>query len=344
MKANLLFEQLIAKQDLSSEQMQEVIHACMTGQFNDIQIASFLALMRMKGETINELTAAAEVMQQLAHPLELGNNLIDIVGTGGDGKNTFNVSTACSFVVAAAGVCVAKHGNRSVSSRSGSADLLEQAGFILDLSDQQIQSCIKQCGLAFLFAPHYHPAMQHARTARQQLGIRTLFNLLGPLINPARVKKQVVGVFSTTWLKPLATVLANLGSEHILVVSSQDGLDEISIAAPTEVVEYQRGEFKEWLIIPEEYGIKHQSLEAIIVDSPQSSLDLIQTVFAGNHGAARDIVLLNSAAAIYCAHEELSFVVALEHAKTAIDSGKAAKCFDKLRLLTQTLNKELNHE
>jgi anthranilate phosphoribosyltransferase len=340
MKANLLFEQLIAKKDLNTAQMQEVIRACMTGQFNDLQIATFLALMRMKGETVNELTAAAEVMRELAHPIDLGTNLIDIVGTGGDGKNTFNVSTACSFVVAATGIPVAKHGNRSVSSSSGSADLLEQAGFILNLSDQQIQTCIKQCNLAFLFAPHYHPAMQHARTARQQLGIRTLFNLLGPLINPARVKKQVVGVFSTTWLKPLATVLANLGSEHVLVVSSQDGLDEISIAAPTEVVEYRQGIFKEWLIIPEEYGIKHQSLDAIIINSPQHSLELIQTVFAGNHGAARDIVLLNSAAAIYCAYEELSFAAALEQAKTAIDSGKAARCFTELRLLTQTLNKE----
>ncbi|MCL9683479.1 anthranilate phosphoribosyltransferase [Legionella maioricensis] len=340
MKPSLLFEQLIAKQDLTSAQMQEVIHACMTGQLNDLQIATFLALMRMKGETVNELTAAAEVMRQLAHSIELGANLIDIVGTGGDGKNTFNVSTACSFVVAASGIPVAKHGNRSVSSRSGSADLLEQAGFVLNLSDVQMQTCIRQCNLAFLFAPHYHPAMQHARTARQQLGIRTLFNLLGPLINPAQVKKQVVGVFSNSWLKPLATVLANLGSEHVLVVSSQDGLDEISIAAPTEIVEYKQGAFKEWLLLPEAYGIKHQSLDPIIVDSPQHSLELINAVLAGHKGAARDIVLLNSAAAIYCASDDLSFDLALEQAKTAIDSGKAAQCFNQLRLLTQTLTKE----
>ena len=338
MKANLLFEQLIAKQDLSTMQMQEVIHACMTGLFSDTQIATFLALMRAKGETVDELTAAADVMRQLAHNLDLGPDLIDIVGTGGDGKNTFNVSTACSFVVAAAGIPVAKHGNRSISSRSGSADLLEQAGFILNLSDQNMQNCIKKCGLAFLFAPHYHPAMQHARTARQQLGIRTLFNLLGPLINPARVKKQVVGVFSNTWLKPLAAVLANLGSDHVLVVSSQDGLDEISIAAPTNVVEYKNGVFKEWLIIPEEYGLKHQSLDAITVDSPQQSLDVIQDVLAGKPGAARDIVLLNSAAAIYCAQGGHSYAKALEQAKSAIDSGKAAQCFEQLRQLTQTFN------
>lgn len=344
MKPNLLFEQLIAKIDLNPQQMKEVIHACMSGQFTETQIATFLALMRMKGETVDELTAAAQVMQQLAHSLDLGSNLVDIVGTGGDGKNTFNVSTACSFVVAAAGIPVAKHGNRSVSSRSGSADLLEEAGFILALKDNQIQACIQQCGLAFLFAPHYHPAMQHARSARQQLGIRTLFNLLGPLINPAHVKKQVVGVFSNAWLMPLATVLANLGSERALVVSSQDGLDEISIAAPTNVVEYKQGTFHQWIIDPQDYGIKHHSLNDIIVDSPIQSLQFIKQVFAGKFGAARDIVLLNSAAAIYCAQDDLSFASALEQAKTAIDSGKAAECFDQLRMLTQTLNKEPNHE
>lgn len=344
MKPNLLFEQLLAKHDLNSEQMQQVIHACMSGQYNDLHIATFLALMRMKGETTNELTAAAQVMQQLAHSIDLGTNLIDIVGTGGDGKNTFNVSTACSFVVAAAGIPVAKHGNRSVSSRSGSADLLEQAGFVLNLADQHMQICLKECNLAFLFAPSYHPAMQHARSARQQLGIRTLFNLLGPLINPARVKKQVVGVFSTDWQHPLASVLANLGSERALVVSSLDGLDEISIAAPTKVVEYHQGQFTEWMINPADYHLHHPSLDEIIVDSPNQSLAIIQAVFSGEASAARDMVLLNSAAAIYCAQEKCSFVQALEQAKVAIDSGKAQDCFNQLRQLTQNLTKESDHE
>ncbi|MFT4060505.1 MAG: anthranilate phosphoribosyltransferase [Legionella sp.] len=339
MNPKLLFEQLIAKQELNPQQMSEVIHACMSGKYNDLQIATFLALMRMKGETANELTAAAKVMQQLAHSIELGDNLIDIVGTGGDGKNTFNVSTACSFVVAATGIPVAKHGNRSVSSRSGSADLLEQAGFVLNLSDQQMQQCMHECNLAFLFAPTYHPAMQYARTARQQLGIRTMFNLLGPLINPAHVKKQVVGVFATAWQMPLAAVLANLGSQRTLVISSQDGLDEISIAAPTFVVEYRNNQFYEWFIYPEEYQLHHPSLDAIIVDSPNQSLQMIEEVLAGKPGAARDMILLNSAAAIYCAHEQISFVQALEQAKVAIDSGKAAICFAQLRQLTQNLKK-----
>ena len=233
---------------------------------------------------------------------------------------------------------MAKHRNRSVSSRSGSADLLEQAGFALNLSDSQSQACIKSCNLTFLFAPNYHPAMQHARAARQQLGIRTLFNLLGPLIHPACVKKQVVGVFSPIWLKPLAQVLAHLGSERALVLSSQDGLDEISIAAPTKVVEYQQGTFKEWSIFPEQYGMKHACLKDITVHSPQESLLLIQAVLAGKQGPARDMVLLNAAAAIYCAKEEFSFAQALDQAKTSIDTGKAAHCFEKLRLLTQTFS------
>lgn len=339
-----LFEHLIAKNNLSPAQMQEVIHQCMSGEFNDLQLATFLALMRMKGESVEELTAAATVMQQLAHHIDLGSDLIDIVGTGGDGSNTFNVSTACSFVIAATGIRVAKHGNRSVSSRSGSADLLEAAGFTLNFSDEEARACIKQCGLVFLFAPHYHPAMQHARTARQQLGIRTLFNLLGPLINPARVKKQVVGVFSSIWQKPLAHVLANLGSERALVINSYDGLDEISIAAPTRVIEYRQGKLSEWIIDPHAYGMEYDSLKGIIIDSPEQSLAIIQSVLAGTSGPARDMVLLNSAAAIYCARNTISFTAALDEAKNAIDNGSALYCFTQLQQLTQNFNKEADHD
>lgn len=344
MKPSQLFEQLIAKNNLNPKEMEQVIRDCMSGELNDLHIATFLALMRMKGETAEELSTAATVMQQLAHHIDFEQDAIDIVGTGGDGRNTFNISTACSFVIAASGIPVAKHGNRSVSSRSGSADLLEEAGFALKLSDEQMKICLHSCGLAFLFAPHYHPAMQHARTARQQLGIRTLFNLLGPLINPARVKRQVVGVFSSSWLMPLAKVLAHLGSERALVLSSDDGLDEISIAAPTEVIEYANNTFKQWRINPEDYGIKIQTLDSLIVQSPSESLAIINEVFTGKLGPARDIILLNSAAAIYCATDTLSFAQAIEQAQLAIDSGKAAQCFAQLRQLTQTLNQESSHE
>ena len=344
MKANQLFEHLLAKNDLSPEQAQHVIEECISGQLNDVQIASFLVLMRMKGETANELSAIAKVMHKMAHSINLGTNLIDIVGTGGDGKNTFNVSTACSFVVAGAGVKVAKHGNRSVSSRSGSADLLEQANFVLNLSEDALKTCIEQCGIAFLFAPHYHPAMQKVRSARQQLGIRTLFNLIGPLMNPAKVKRQVVGVFSSDWLETLSSVLTNLGSERHLVVSSMDNLDEISIAADTKVLEYKQGKISNWIIHPEDYELKHKNLDDIIVQSPAESLAIIKEILAGSNGPARDIVVLNAAAAIYCANDQLDFAQAIESAKNSIDSGKAANCFSQLCLLTQKLNKDQQHE
>ncbi len=336
MKISKLFEQIIAGKHLSDNQMEHIIKDCMTGALSDVQIAAFLALMRMKGETVDELTAAATVMRQLAHNIDLGNELVDIVGTGGDGKNTFNISTVSSFVAAAAGLRVAKHGNRSVSSQSGSADLLIKAGFTLNLSDKALQNSMQQCGIAFLFGPHFHEAMQHAKNARRELGIRTMFNLLGPLVNPAHVKKQVVGVSSKQLLQPIATVLANLGSEHALVINSHDGLDEISIAAKTDVIEYHKGEFKQWTIDPKDYGCAHSTLDAIVVENPLQSLALAESVFAGQKGPARDIVLLNTAAALYCADAETDFASAIDRAAQAIDSGLARKKFNQLRDLTQT--------
>lgn len=335
MNTTQLFEHLINGNHLSATQMQNTIENCMNGTFTDAQIASFLALMRMKGETVAELTSAATTMQQFAHHVSLGDGLVDIVGTGGDGKNTFNVSTISSFVVAAAGVRVAKHGNHSVSSRSGSADLLLQADFKLDLSDSLLNQCMNQCGIAFLFAPHFHQAMRHARNARQQLGIRTLFNLLGPLLNPANARKQVVGVYTSRWLKPIADVLVNLGSEHALVINSRDGMDEISIAALTDVVEYRVGEFKNWTIDPQNFGCRHANLDDIVVQTPAESLALAESVFAGNKGPARDMILLNSAAAIYCADHASTFQDAIDKAAAAIDSGLAGLKFLQLKALTQ---------
>lgn len=330
-----LFEQLIEGRDLSVESMQRLMRRCMQGQLNDGQIAAFLALIRMKGETVTELTAAADVMQEFAHHINLGDDLVDIVGTGGDGKNTFNISTVSSFVIAAAGAKVAKHGNHSVSSKSGSADMLLKAGFNFDLSEGTLQRCLDECSVVFLFAPHFHQAMRHARLARQQLGIRTLFNLLGPISNPARVKKQVVGVFDPQWLMPVAEVLANTGSEHAIVAHATDGLDEISIAAETKIVEYHQGQFKHWVINPEQYGLNHPDLTSITVETPAESLSLAQSVLAGEKGAARDIVLLNSAAAIYCSGISPDYENAIGKAVDAIDSGIALKRFNQLRSLTQ---------
>jgi anthranilate phosphoribosyltransferase len=335
MKINQLLEQLIQGNDLSNNEMQNIIEGCMQGRLNEIQLGAFLALMRMKGETVEELTAAALVMRKLAHTIDLGENLIDIVGTGGDGKNTFNVSTISSFVVAACGVQVAKHGNRSVSSSSGSADLLLEAGFELNLSDEALQFCMQQCGIAFLFAPHFHQAMRHARETRQHLGIRTLFNLLGPLLNPAHVSRQVVGVYAPQWLRPVAGVLENLGSTRALVVNSRDGLDEISIAAITDVVELDGGSIKTWQINPKDYDCAHENLDPIIVTTPAQSLALAEEVFSGQHGAARDMILLNSAAALYCSSSSLTYDAAIQQAADAIDSGAARACFHNLRQLTQ---------
>lgn len=330
-----LLEQLIAGKHLHQEQMQETMHALMAGELNNAQIAAFLALMRMKGETVEELTTAAQVMLSYAHHIDLGNNLLDIVGTGGDGKNTFNVSTASSFVAAAAGARVAKHGNRAVSSSSGNADLLLQAGFELTLDDGRLKACMEKQRLCFLFAPHFHQALQQVRNARQQLGIRSFFNLLGPLINPAAVKRQLVGVFAPHLVKPIAQVLANLGSERALVVNSDDGLDEISISAPTQVMEYAQGEFRTWTIDPQALGCYHPNLDGIIVSSAAQSLHLIEQVLDGKPGAARDIVLLNSAAALYLGGLVSDMAEGIALAKQTIDQGLAKSCFYQLRDLTR---------
>lgn len=337
MNTTKLFEQLIAANNLSTEDMRQIMQACMTGELSEMQIAVFLALMRMKGETIEELSTAATVMMDFAHCVDLGSDLIDIVGTGGDGKNTFNISTISSVVAAAAGARVAKHGNRSVSSQSGSADLLIQAGFKLELTDLQLKKCLDENSICFLFAPHFHTAMRHARNARRELGIRSFFNLLGPLINPARVKKQIVGVFDSRWQKPLAHVLANMGSERALVISSRDGMDEASISDITDVVEYHNGQYTNWSIDPRDYNCYHQTLDTIIVNSPEESLSIIQAILEGHSGPARDIVVLNTALALYCADVSKDFNTAMTKARDAIDTGKARRLFQQLRDFTRSI-------
>ncbi|MFA5960412.1 MAG: anthranilate phosphoribosyltransferase [Tatlockia sp.] len=337
MQTNKLIEQLIAKTDLSREQMQQFMQACMRGELSDAEIAAFLVLLRAKGETVEELTTAATVMMQSAHCIALPPDLVDIVGTGGDGRNTFNISTVSSFVAAAAGAKVAKHGARSASSQSGSADLLLAAGFELLLSDADFLQCLTECGICFLFAPHFHHALQQVKNARQQLKIRTFFNLLGPLLNPAQVKRLVVGVSDAKWLRPLAEVLVHLGKERVFLINSRDGLDEVSVAAPTDVVEFNHGQWKNWHIDPKTYGLSHPNLEGIVIESPEQSLNLSLKVLNGEPGPARDIVLLNAAAALFCAGTAQSYEDALQKAAFAIDSGEAKKRFDRLKNLTQQL-------
>ena len=281
--------------------------------------------LHAKGETIDEITAAAEVMSSLADLVTVdAPNLIDIVGTGGDGTSTFNVSTAASFVAAGAGATVAKHGNRSVSSKSGSADLLEQAGANLNLDAAAVTQVIQQAGIGFMFAPMHHSAMRHAVTARKELATRTIFNVLGPLTNPAGVKRQVLGVFHDDLTDLLAGVLAQMGNEHSLVVHSDDGMDEISICAPTKISEMRDGKVTSFKVCPQDFGLELANINDIVVADPAESLLLIEQVLDGNPGPARDIVLLNAGAGLYVSGLADSLVNGFDMAKHSIDCGKAA--------------------
>lgn len=314
--------------------MRSVMTALMNGELSDAQTAAFLALIRAKGHSVSELTTAAQIMKEHATLIDLGDNLVDLVGTGGDSLNTFNISTFASFVVAGAGVKIAKHGNRSVSSNSGSSNVLDAAGIQLTSDSQKLRTELEQAGICFLFAPYFHPAMRHAVNARRELGIRTLFNLLGPLLNPAQVKRQVIGVFSSQWLEPVSEVLVSLGSERHLVIHAEDGMDEISVRTPTTLLEYQSGKRSTWKLDPEEYDLAHASLETILVNSPEESLNIGLQVLAGEKGCGRDIVCLNAAAAIYCSQDDLSYSEALIRAERSIDSGKALRAFHRLQKLS----------
>ncbi|MDV3238746.1 MAG: anthranilate phosphoribosyltransferase [Gammaproteobacteria bacterium] len=322
--------------DLSHADMTDVMRLIMTGQATPAQIGGFLIGMRMKGETVDELAAAAEVMRELAARVEVdGPHLVDIVGTGGDGSSTFNISTASTFVVAAAGGRVAKHGNRAVSSKSGSADLLEAAGVKLDLQPEQVRRCIDEVGVGFMFAPMHHSAMKHAVGPRKEMAVRTLFNLLGPLTNPAGAPHQVLGVFSSEWVRPVAEVLKRLGSVHALVVHSQDGMDEISVAAPTEVAELKDGRIVTYQIVPEDFGLPRSDMGALKVADACESLAIIEGVLAGKPGPARDIVLLNAGAAIYAADLVDTLAAGVQRAAEVIDSGAAR---EKLAALVRVSN------
>ncbi len=324
---------LVEGRDLSAEEMTVVMHRIMGGEATPAQIGGFLVGLRIKGETVEEITAAARVMRALAIPVELPRqHLIDTCGTGGDGAHTFNISTTCAFVVAAAGGRVAKHGNRSVSSRCGSAEVLEAAGVKLDLSPVEIARCVEELGVGFLFAPLHHSAMKHAIGPRRELGVRTLFNLLGPLTNPAGTPHQVIGVYSEEWLEPLAQVLKNLGSDHVMVVHAEDGLDELSINAPTQVAELYQGRIRRYSVTPEQYGLSRADIKSIAVNSADESLMLMRSVLDNTPGPALDIVALNAGAAIYVAGLVESLHAGIVQARRVIASGAAG---DKLNALIQ---------
>jgi anthranilate phosphoribosyltransferase len=329
---------LLDKQDLSADQMRAVMRLIMSGGATDAQIGGFLVALRCKGESIDEIAAAAEVMRELAGKVHVkGEHLIDTCGTGGDGASTFNISTTCAFVVAAAGGRVAKHGNRSVSSSCGSADVLEAAGVNLDLTAEQVADCVNEIGVGFLFAPKHHGAMKYTIGPRREMGVRTLFNLLGPLSNPAGAPNQLIGVFGKEWLEPLAQVLKKLGSRHVLVVNADDGLDEISIASATSVAELKDDLVMTYTVTPEQFGLQRANIAELAVDGAASSLAMVESVLDNQPGPARDIVALNAGAAIYAADLADSLAAGVEKAQQVIASGAARAKWDALIAYSKTL-------
>ena len=325
--------------DLNREDMHSVMQTIMQGNATSAQIGGLLVALRIKGETVDEITAAAEVMRKLVAKVDVDKtNLVDTCGTGGDSSNTFNISTTSAFVVAASGARVAKHGNRSVSSKSGSADVLEAAGINIELDEEQVASCIEDVGIGFMFAPMHHSAMKHAIGPRRELGVRTLFNILGPLTNPAAAPNQVIGVFSRKWLNPLAETLKQLGSNHVLVVHSEDGMDEISISTKTFITELKNGEIKNYEISPDNFGIKKHNIAELSVYNINESLTMMKSVLDNNDNAAKAIVSINAGAAIYAAGISDSIKDGIDKALDVIESGAAKKKLEMLIQHSQSFN------
>jgi anthranilate phosphoribosyltransferase len=321
-KTQQALAELAAGHDLQAELMRDAMREIMGGQADPAQIGGLLMALRVKGETPSEIAAAAEVMREFASRVEIDpEGLTDIVGTGGDGASLFNVSTASAFVAAAAGVRVAKHGNRAVSSKSGAADVLEAAGCRLDLAPEQVAGLIDELGVGFLFAPQHHAAMKHAIGPRKALGLRTLFNLLGPLTNPALAPNQVLGVFSAELVRPMAEVMQALGSRHVMVVHSRDGLDEISPVARTLVAELREGSISEYEIDPADFGIQMTSLAALSVADAAASLALIELALGTGQGDAADMVALNAGAAIYVGGKADSLADGVKLAREMLSAG-----------------------
>lgn len=331
MNIQTALQSILNNQNLSRNDMRSVMRSILGDEATPSQIAGFLIALRCKGESVDELIAATEVMRELVTPVPItGKHIIDTCGTGGDGANTFNISTTCAFVVAAAGGTVAKHGNRSVSSSSGSADVLEAAGVDLNLSAEQVVQCVNQIGVGFLFAQKHHGAMKHVAAPRKEMGVRTLFNLLGPLANPAGAKNQLIGVFDQHWLMPMAETLKALGSDHVLMVNADDGLDELSIACDSSVVELKHGQLTSYRISPEQFGLQRTSLDSLAVSNAQDSLQILCSVLDNQAGAALDIVVLNAGAAIYAADLVDNFEAGIQKVQEVIASGAAKEKFQAL--------------
>ena len=325
MTVSQTLEALLNKQDLSHEAMLATMSQVMAGELTPAQVAGFIIALRAKGETVTEISAAAMVMRGLSTKVTITDtaHLVDTCGTGGDGIQTFNVSTVSAFIAAAAGAKVAKHGGRSISSTCGSADVLEVLGVNVNLTPEQVASCVNTIGIGFMFAPNHHSAMKHAAPVRRELGVRTLFNLLGPLTNPANAKNQVMGVFERSLTTKLAQVLQMLGSKHVMVVHGADGMDEISFTGDTFVAELKDGVVREYVLNPTQFGMPLHALADIQVKDATASKAMILKVLNGEKGAARDIVLLNAGAAIYVAGLASSLQAGITQAASVIDTGMA---------------------
>jgi len=328
-----LIKQLVNKKDLTAIEMQQVMREILSGATDTADIINFLTSLNEKGETVGELTVAVNEMLKYVEPIILDTkNILDTCGTGGDKKGTFNISTITAIVASGAGITVAKHGNRSVSSKCGSADILEALGVDINMNKARIKKCLKEIGIAFLFAPNLHPAMKNVMPARKQIAGKTMFNILGPLINPARATNQLVGVYSKEWTRPLAQVLYNLGTKHVLVVHGADGLDEVTTTDKTFVSEVNNGTLRDYEIRPEEFGLPRAKTSDLVGGSIQENVKIVQDVLSGKKGKARDIVLLNAACAIYAADKTNTIAEGIKLAESSIDSKAALK---KLELLKE---------
>ncbi|MCL5024177.1 MAG: anthranilate phosphoribosyltransferase [Nitrospirae bacterium] len=315
---------------LSETEMTECMREIMEGRAGEAQMGAFLTALRIKGETVEEITGAARIMREKVTPIAAPEGVLDTCGTGGDMSHTFNISTCTAIVSAAAGVPVAKHGNRSVSSRSGSADVLEALGVKIDLPPEKVEKCLFETGFGFLFAPLFHPAMKYAIGPRREIGIRTVFNILGPLTNPAGAKKQILGVFAGRLTDTLAQVLRNLGSEDIMVVHGEDGLDEITISDGTRISRYKGGEVETFYVTPENFGVDRADVESLQGGDKEENAKILLSVLKGERGPRRDIVLMNAAAALVVAGRARGFEDAMLIAADAIDSGDSLRKLEEI--------------
>ncbi len=325
---------LVNQENLTLEETTDAMNEIMEGRATNAQIASFLTAMRMKGESIEEITACARVMREKCAKIHPDTDVLDIVGTGGDEAYTFNISTVSSFVIAAGGVRVAKHGNRSVSSKCGSADVLEALGVKIDISAEQSAKVLERAGMTFMFAPTFHASMKYAAPVRKELGVRTIFNILGPLANPAGANLQLLGVYDENLVEPLANVLKNLGVKRAMVVHGHDGLDEITLCATTTVCEVADGNINSFFITPEQFGLKRCEKGALIGGTPKENAEIALSILQGARGPARDVVILNSAVCLYMAHNNVTLRACVKMAQDLIDSGKAMQQLEKFRLAT----------